>query len=357
MPDGGQRQLLPFRYNTRQREKLIANNLALAGLGAEGKVSLPRVGLANALLFTLNATVTTSAAAAFGALGPWSIVNRFRVDLNLGNMNLVDTTGYGMFLLDKRLTRGFGPDGGADWTPTGTQFAAGVASGANVWKLQWIIPLSANFGSEFDSGLIVLQAPEIQVDFTVRLSNNGADFITNFTSLTAVTFDLDLIYYEVPDPNFVMLPPGQVVRTVEISKPFAATGLVDYTVERQGQLMQLISYILANGVRTDGIDFMQLIANINDTIYQFKPDKLRLLDAFYYSNPQETGTFGLDLWHAREMPSSGDDRDIIDSEVLTTLQWQAIISSGTALGAGTNFFNTVRRTLVNFQQPMPGQVI
>jgi len=352
-----QRQLLPFRYNTRQREKLIANGQALSGLGAIGKVTLPRVGLGNALLFTLNATVTTSAAAALATLGPWSIVSRFRVDLNLGNMNLVDTTGYGMYLLNQRISAGFAPDGGGNWTPTGTEFAAGVASGANVWKLQWIIPLSANLGSEFDTGLIVLQAPEIQVDFTVTLTNNGSDFITNFTSLTAASFDLDLIYFEVPDPNFVQLPPGQIVRTVEISKPFAATGLVDYTIERQGQLMQLCSYIIANGARSDGIDFMQFIANINDTIYQFKPDKLRLYETYLYGLPLQAGNFCLDLWHARESPSAGDDRDIVDSEVLTTLQWQAVISSGTTLGTGNNFFNTVRRTLVNFQQPIPGMAI
>ena len=355
MPE--QRQLLPFRYNTRQREKLIANAQSLTGLGAEGKVTLPRVGLANALIFTLNATVNLTAGGAFAALGPWSLVDRFRVDLNLGNMNLVDTTGYGMYLLNQRIARNFAPDGNTDWTPTATQFAAGVAMGNNTWKLQWIIPLSANFGSEFDTGLIVLQAPEVQVDFSVRLTNAGANVVTNFNTLTNVTFDLDLVYFEVPDPNFVQLPPGQVVRTVEISKPFAATGLVDYTIERQGQLMQLISYIIANGVRTDGIDFMQFIANINDTIYQWKPDKLRMLEAFYYSLPLQTGNFGLDLWHARENPSSGDDRDIVDTEVLTTLQWQAIISSGTAIGSGNNFFNTVRRILVNFQQPVPGMTL
>lgn len=349
-----QEQLLPFRYNTRQREKLIANAQALAGLGAEGKVQLPRVGLANYLLVTLNATVTLSAAGAFAALGPWSIVKRFRTDLNLGNMNLVDTSGYGMYLLNKRMTRSFAPDGGGDWAPTLIQFSAPLAMGANVWKLQWLIPLSANPGSEFDTGLIVLQAPEVQVDFSMLLANAGADFVTNFTSLTAVTFDLDLIYFEVPDPNFVMLPPGQIVRTVEISKPFAATGLVDYTIERQGQLMQLISYILANGVRTDGLDFFEFIANINDTLYRWKPDKLRFVEAMYYSLPQEIGTFGLDLWHAREMPSCGDDRDIVDTEVLTTLQWQAIVSAGTPIGAGNNSFNTVRRILVNFQQPTPG---
>ncbi|MCI0615586.1 hypothetical protein L0244_21565, partial [bacterium] len=299
-------------------------------------------------------TVTLSAAGAFAALGPWSIVDRFRVDLNLGNMNLIDTSGYGMYLLNQRLARAFAPDGGADWTPTLIHFSAPLAAGANTWKLQWLLPLSANLGSEFDTGLIVLQAPEIQVDFSVRLNSAGANFVTNFSTLTNTTFDLDLLYYEVPDPNFVQLPPGQVVRTVEISKPFAATGLVDYTIERQGQLMQLISYILANGVRTDGIDFMQFIANINDTIYQFKPDKLRFLESLYYSLPLQVGTFGLDLWHSRENPSSGDDRDIVDSEVLTTLQWQSIISSGTAIGSGNNFFNTVRRILVNFQQPVPG---
>lgn len=355
MPE--QRQLLPFRYNTRQREKLIANGQALAGLGAEGKVQLPRVGLGNALLLTLNATVNLTAAGAFAALGPWSLINRIRVDLNLGNMNLVDISGYGLYLLNQRLARGFAPDANTDFTVTAPQFAAGLAMGNNLWKLQLIIPLSANLGSEFDTGLIVLQAPEIQVDFSIRLANAGADFVTNFNTLTLVNFDLDLIYYEVPDPNFVQLPPGQIVRTVEISKPFSATGLVDYTIERQGQLMQLISYIIANAVRTDGIDFMQFIANINDTIYQWKPDKLRFLEAMYYSLPLQVGTFGLDLWHARESPSSGDDRDIVDSEVLTTLQWQAIISAGTALGAGTNFFNTIRRILVNFQQPIPGMTL
>lgn len=352
-----QRQLLPFRYNTRQREKLIANALPLTGLGAEGKVQLPRVGLGNALIFTLNAVVTTSAAAALANLAPWSIVDRFRVDLNLGNMNLVDISGYGCYLLNQRMARGFAPDGGGNWTPTATEYAAPVASGANTWKLQWLIPLSANLGSEFDTGLIVLQAPEIQVDFSVRLTNAGANFVTNFSTLTAVTYDLDLVYFEVPDPNFVQLPPGQIVRTVEISKPFAATGLVDYTIERQGQLMELISYVIANAVRTDGIDYMQFIANINDTIYQWRPDKLRFLESFYYSLPMQTGTFGLDLWHARESPGSGDDRDIVDTEVLTTLQWQAFISSGTTIGSGTNFYNTVRRILVNFQQPIPGMVL
>lgn len=355
--NGNQRQLLPFRYNTRQREKLIANAQALTGLAAEGKVQLPRVGLGNALLFTLNATVTLSAAGAYAALGPWSVIDRFRVDLNLGNMNLVDTSGYGMYLLNQRLARSFAPDGGADWTPTATQFSAPVANGANTWKLQWLIPLSANLGSEFDTGLIVLQAPEIQVDFSVRVASTGANFVTNFTSITNVTFDLDLLYFEVPDPNFVQLPPGQVVRTVEISKPYASTGLVDYTIERQGQLMQLISYILANGIRTDGIDNIQFVANINDTIYQWRPDKLRFLEAYYYSLPLQTGTFGLDLWHSRENPSSGDDRDIVDSEVLTTLQWQPTISATTVIGSGNNFFNTVRRILVNFQQPMPGPTL
>lgn len=352
-----ERALLPFRYNTRQREKLIANGNALSGLGAEGKVQLPRVGLGNALLFTLNATVTLSSGGALADLSPWSIVDRFRVDLNLGNMNLVDTSGYGMFLVNQSLSKGFAPNGGGDWTPTAPQYVAPVASGANTWKLQWLIPLSANLGSEFDTGLIVLQAPEVQVDFSVRLAAAGASFVTNFSTLTNVTYDLDMLYFEVPDPNFVQLPPGQVVRTVEISKPFASTGLLDYTVERQGQLMQMFSYIIANGARTDGIDYIQFVANINDTIYQWKPDKLRFLNAYYYSQPMQVGVFNLDLWHSREASSSGDDRDIVDTEVLTTLQWQPSISSTTTLGSGTNFFNTVRRILVNFQQPVPGMTL
>lgn len=70
-----------------------------------------------------------------------------------------------------------------------------------------------------------------------------------------------------------------------------------------------------------------------------------------YSKPSDTGVFVLDLWHARESPSSGDDRDVIDTTLLTTLQWNPTVTAGTTLGSGNNFWNTARRVLVKFAVP------
>lgn len=352
----GQPQLLPFRRNTRQRLRQTGTTQSVAGggsaLSATANFQLDRVGLLNYLIMIVRGTVTLSGAGALATLGPWSVVDRVRVDLNLGNMNLVDISGYQLYQINKMLFRGFSADGlGSLFTPNATTFAAPVAMGANSWILPFIIPISANPGSQFDTGLVSLQAPEIQVNVQVRFNSAGANFVTNFTSLTAVTVELYPMYYEYPDPQSVMLPPGQVVRTVEFSQPIAATGDTFYTIDRQGTLLQLCSTILLNNARADaGIDTFKLIANINDTIYQIPTPVLKFMNQFYMSSPGDTGVWSLDLWHAGENPSSYDDRDVIDTEVLTTLQWVASISSGLG-AAGTNFFNTARRVLVNFAQP------
>jgi hypothetical protein len=233
-------------------------------------------------------------------------------------------------------------------------FAAPVAMGANSWLIPLLVPISANPGMQFDNGLINLQAPEVQVNVQARIASAGADFVTNFTSITG-TVELYECYFELPDPTQVLLPPGQVVRTVEFSQPYAATGDVIYTIDRQGVLLQLSSTILANGARSNALDGIRLVANINDTIYSLSPIFIdAFITEFYQSLPKDVGVFNLDLWHAQENPSSGDDRDVIDTEVLTTLQWIATVTSGTTLGAGNNFFNTARRILVNFALPTIG---
>jgi hypothetical protein len=347
--------LLPFRRNTRQRRKQVQATQSVAGggsaLGATVNYQLDRVGLLNYLVVVLRGTVTLSAGGAFATLGPWSIFDRIRVDLNLGNMNLVDVSGWQLYQLNKILSKGWAPDGGGNYTPSALTFSAPVAMGANLWVLPLIIPISANPGSQFDTGLISLQAPEIQVNVQIRLNPTGLNFVTNFTSLTLTTIELHQCYFEYPDPQFVALPPGQIVRTVEFQQPIVATGPTLYTIDRQGTLMQLNSTIIANGTRSNAIDRMQLVANINDTIYDEIPLFNKLQHEFNYASPSDVGSFDLDLWHAQENPSAGDDRDVIDTEVLTTLQWIATVTAGTTLGSGNNFFNTARRVLVDFAQP------
>ena len=167
--------------------------------------------------------------------------------------------------------------------------------------------------------------------------------------MTLTTIELYQCYYEYPDPTAVQLPPAQVVRTVEFSLPYAATGDVTYTIDRQGTLLHLVSVMLANGTRSNAMDGVRLVANINDTIYSLNPFIIaQLLTEMSNSSAQDTGVVELPLWHAGENPSSYDDRDVIDTEVLTTLQWIPTITSGTTLGTGTNFWNTLRRVVVDF---------
>lgn len=348
----------PFRVATRQRRKQVKTAQSISGLGGAAQFTLDRVGMLNYLVIVLQATVTLSSGGAFATLGPWSIIDKVSVNLNLGNMTLVSISGWNLYQINKLMFRGWAPDGGGNFTPSSQTFSAPVASGANTWKLPLLIPISANPGSEFDTGLVGLQAPEVQVDVIVQLAAAGATFVTNFSTLTAVTCTLYQQYFDLPRPGApVQLPLGQIVRTVETTKAIAAVGELDYTVERQGQLLDMCSTFVANGSRSNGIDNAALIANINDRIYVLDPTICQFVNQFDYSAPSDTGVFTLDLWHAREAPMSGDRRDVLNTEVLTTLQWNPTVSSGTVLGSGNNYWTTARRVLVNFAQPGIGPSI
>jgi len=195
------------------------------------------------------------------------------------------------------------------------------------------------------------QAPEVQCNVTVRMASSGADFVTNFTSLTLTSVELHQCYFSSLDPRAVILPLGQVVRSVQFTQPVVAVGENTYTVERQGKLMNTLSRLIANGGRSDGIDRISVVANINDTMY----DETLSFNSFEYerdySTPRQVGTFSKDYWHAKEDPGSGDGRDLVNLEVLTTFQQKLFISAGTTLGSGNNFYDVGRRILVNFVSP------
>jgi hypothetical protein len=354
MPDQPQ-GMIPFRAGSRQRKRQsgAANSVAAGGNALAGVAPflLDKVGMLNYIAIRVTGTVTLSAGGAFATNGPWSIVDRIRVDLNLSNMNLVDIDGRMAYDLARQMFRGYAPDGGTNYTPSTLVFSAPVAMGANVWNLWYFVPISANPGSDFDTGLINLQAPEVQCTVQVRLASAGANFVTNFSTLTLTTIEVHQCYFSSLDPRAVILPLGQVVRTVQFTQPVVATGENTYTVERQGKLMNTTTRFVANGARSDGIDRLQIVANINDTMY----DETAFFNAEEferdYSMPKPTGIFYKDFWHARESPGSGDGRDLINLEVLTTFQQKLFVSSGTTLGSGNNFYDVGRRILVNFVSP------
>jgi hypothetical protein len=351
----GQEGFLPFRMGSRQRKRQSGATQSIAGggnaLSAQASFLLDKVGMLNYLVMVVNATVTVGAGAAFATNGPWSLLNRIRVDLNLSNMNLVDIDGRMAYDLARQMFRGWTPDGGTNYTPNALTFSAPLATGANLWRIPYLIPISANPGSDFDTGLINLQAPEVQCSVTGRFAATGAEIVTNFTSLTLASVNLYQCYFSSLDPRAVILPLGQVVRTVQFTQPIVATGENTITVERQGKLMNTTTRVVANGARSDSIDRIQVVANINDTMYDEPAEFNSFEFERDYSNPRPVGIFTKDYWHARESPGSGDGRDLINLEVLTTFQQKLFVSAGTTLGAGNNFYDLGRRVLVNFVSP------
>jgi hypothetical protein len=244
------------------------------------------------------------------------------------------------------------------WSPAGPSlgavagnplaFAAPMMAGDNEWILPFFVPISANPGDSFDTALINLQAPEVQCNVSVRLTPNFTDIATGLTAVANLRAEVHQTYFSSLDPRAVILPLGQVVRTVQFTQPVVAPGEQVITVERQGKLLNTLTRFIANGQLSDGIDRLTITANINDTMYDESPNFNAFEFQRDYSNPKFPGIFYKDFWHAVESPSSGDGRDLINLEVLTTFQQRLFVSPSTTLGQGNNFYHMGRRILVNF---------
>jgi hypothetical protein len=290
-----------------------------------------------------NGVVTLSGAGANSDLGPWNILSRIGVNANIGATSLWDTSGFGGYVANYQTDLGYAPDkaGTGNTTPDPLLFSAPAAAGANNWALWWILNVGANQGTEFDAGLMNLQAPEIRV--TVDLQCGPLTDPNPLCTAISGTFTIYYEYYELPDPAIADLPPLMVVRTLEESQPVTGTGDVIYTLPRMGSLLYLVHYLIANGTRSNGYDKLSLKFNKTTTIYEQDKALCRLLNREFTEQDFPTGVAALDFWHATQDLSAGDNRDTVDTEEISTVESILTVSSGTVLGANNNFLRTVRR--------------
>lgn len=335
------RGLLPFRVGTRQR-RIKVGALAYAANSTVTQI-MNRVGYLARLIVQFRGTVTLSAAGALTDLGPWNLVQRFRVTTNIGAAVVVDVSGYGAFLAQRLLTIGWSPAnaGVGETTPSADVHAAPVAMGANTWVLSWILPISTNVGREFEFGLINLQSPETQVQLDIQ---TGAltDPSSNVTGITG-NFHVYAEYYEVPQPDRFAQPPLSLCRTLEEQIPIGAVGDNIYTIPRMGVLMQAINVLRLNGARSDSFDAHSIRFNKTDTPYSQERQLSRIIDRSQYALNGVTGVFSTDLYYATKEVGAGDSRDCIDTEELATIEQIVTVSAGAVLGANNNFLNVVRR--------------
>src|SRR5215467_7554155 len=106
MPDN--RQLLPFRQNTRQKRLKIGT--ADYSLGGSKSILLPEVGYLARIILVFVGTITYSGQSTSADLAPYSLFKRISVTLNNAATDIYNTSGFGAFLLNSVMTRMGRPD-------------------------------------------------------------------------------------------------------------------------------------------------------------------------------------------------------------------------------------------------------
>lgn len=337
--------LAPFRSGTRQRQAKVGVIPWVTGSPGT-PLELPRVGMLSRIICQLRGSITYSAPGALADLGPWNLLNRIRVNTNIGAASLVDLSGYGAYVAQRLYRMGWSPDMagiGAGTTPNADVHVFPLSGAAQAFVLTWEFMIGANEGPNFEVGLINLQAPEtrVTVEPVFGQLTDGSTLVTAITANLHVYYE----YYEIGDPSKYALPPLALVRTLEEQQAIGQTGDNIYTVPRQGTVLQLAHVVRLNALRSDSVDSIATKFNKTDTIYNQERQWARLDERRLYGLNPNTGVYYRDLFHAFSHVNMGDTRDAIDSEALTTMESIVSVTSGATLGSNNNFLQSIRRIL------------
>jgi hypothetical protein len=326
---------IPFRYGSRRRIQRVGfipfqENTVAAPL------QLPNVGYLAGIFLTWKGAINGTGVSA-KPNAPWDLIRRLRLNLNLGSASVVDASGYGLYLLSLL--------NGAD--PTTSTFYTS-SPGSLRWTLY--IPVSANLGENFSTGLILLQDPQIRA--TVEVNWNALSNVFNGTGLSAAAgsgVEVYYIYWEVPNLEKVSQPPLVLHRIIQDTQPITQTGDNVYTVPRQGILLQLLHSLTLNGTYSFLWDKAAIRLNRVDTVAEVTPDTAGALHVLTvdvpFSSRPPAHVIPWDFFSASYKAGMGDLRDAIDTEAVTTTESVITISSSATLGSNNNFLDTIRRIL------------
>jgi hypothetical protein len=325
---------IPFRYGSRKRIQRVGfipfNENSVAP-----PLQLPNVGYMAGIFLTWKGTISgTGVSAKFN--GPWNIIRRLRVNLNLGSASIVDVSGYGLYLMN--LLNDIALNTNA------------VFNSLSQWT--YYVPISANLGENFSAGLILLQDPQIRA--TIEIQWNSLNAVFNGSNLSAEPdsgVEVFYVYWEVPNLEKVSQPPLVLHRIVEDSEAFSKTGDNVYLVPRQGILLQMLHQVYANGAPSLW-EKASLRLNRVDTVQEFTPavaGALHVIHVGYSAIRPPYWVVPYDFFSASYRAGMGDLRDAIDTEAITTTESVITIPSSVTLGSGNNYINTVRRILQPIQ--------
>jgi hypothetical protein len=327
---------IPFRYGSRRRIQRVGF-IPFQENQVAPPLQLPNVGYLAGIFLTWRGVISGTGVSP-RLNGPWDIIRRLRLNLNLGSASVVDVSGYGLYL--------FNLLNGADMLTN--QYYGGIAR----WTLY--VPVSANLGENFSTGLILLQDPQIRA--TVEINWNSLANVFNGSGLSAAAgsgVEVHYVYWEVPDLSKVSQPPLVLHRIVEDTQPITQTGDNTYLVPRQGILLQLLHVLILNANYSSLWDRAFIRLNRVDTIAEMAPDVFGALHVLNVDVPATsrppTHTIPWDFFSPSYKAGMGDLRDAIDTEAVTTIESVVTVSGSATLGANNNFLGTVRRILQPIQ--------
>lgn len=358
------KDMLPFRYNTRQRFSQFGAvtfpSTANSFLGQTVSFQVPQVGFLAGIYVVVNGSLTRGG----GDTGTFSgrlfnVLKRIRVELNIGSSTLFDCSGYGTYLINNTEKLNYAPDLGGAVLPA--SFVNGdLHQDPNVFlafdtpgetnapfQLTYWIPIAGNMGRNFNMGLVNLQAPEIRCSLNINTINSLGELFTPGATVTNTDFRLGItasyFYFEVPNPDQVEFPPFAYHRTLEERMPFNNVGDVTYLFPKMGTLLRYVHNVIIDDVNSVS-DARRLTVRINktDDVYRFFINSLAFWARFNLGHSLPRGAMFLDLWNAEEVPCSGDLRDALDTEAISTLESIVEISSTASLGISNNFLDTTR---------------
>lgn len=321
---------IPFRYGSRMRIQRVGFIPFQENTQAP-PLELPRVGfLAAVVLEWRGAVIGTDFV---WPRGPWALVRRLRLGLNLGAVNIYDTTGYGNYLINLLNGRDFTKHPLYD--PTS--------------RWHYYIPVAVNLGENATTGLVLLQDPEVRATVEVTWGSLVDAFSgTGLYVASGAGLDVYYVYFEVPDLRKVSAPPLVLHRILEDTQPITQVGDNAYLVPRQGILLQLAHTLTLRGAFSSEWDRAFIRLNRTDTIMEFTPGVHYALDLrgrHAQSAIVPTHVVFHDLFRAMGALDRGDLRDALDTEAVTTTESVVTVSRDATLGVNDNFLGAIRRII------------
>jgi hypothetical protein len=340
---GGRAELAPFTAGTRRRIQTIGQYTMTPGTPIP-TITLPQVGFLTKIFLRVEGTITqTAGAATLSPLGYAALFARIRVNANLGSASIVDASAAGIEMSNYWYSPSAGP----------VKNTYGNAIAANRVKYGLMVPINANDRSLLQLGMINLQAEQIRVTLDVTPAGIGAYIPAGGGTITpALVLHVAYEYWDVPNPQRYQLPPATISRLLEDQIQITTTGEQVYTMPRLGTLAQMTEYFIIAGAlgaldtATPDITNFKVRANKTDTLLDYDTKFAEMEEQMFYNTAggsfMRPGARTWDFFHSGQQERNMGDRDLIDTEQITTLDFVSTVAS-TVVPGTTSTRNCVRR--------------